>query len=51
MILVTHDTLTDTYKHLRSSEQIAAYLEQCGMVDIKVWTGGNGVEANARKPA
>jgi SAM-dependent methyltransferase len=49
-LLDTHDTLTDAYKHLRSPEEIAAALEECGMVEIEAVAGGNGVEARARRP-
>ncbi len=49
-LLDTHDTLTDTYKHLRSAEEISSQLRRCGMVDIDVDYAGNGVEARARKP-
>lgn len=48
--LDTHDTLTDYYKHLRGAEEIRAYLQKCGMVDIETIYAGNGVEARARKP-
>jgi SAM-dependent methyltransferase len=50
-ILDTHDTLTDVYKNLRSAEEIASYLQQCGMTDIDTIYAGNGIEARARKPA
>ena len=45
MELDTHDALTDVYKHLRSVEQIQQSLQDCGLVDVCVWIGGNGVEA------
>ena len=48
-LLDTHDTLTDYYKHLRSAEQIRSCLSECGMGDLEVEYGGNGVEARARK--
>lgn len=48
-ILDTHDTLTDTYKHLRSAEEIAATLKANSMQDISVVYAGNGVEARAIK--
>lgn len=48
-LLDTHDTLTDVYKHMRSREQITAFLSQMGMVDVQAEMGGNGVEARARK--
>jgi SAM-dependent methyltransferase len=50
-ILDTHDSLTDYYKHFRTTEEIEAALRACGMREIEVWYGGNGVEARARMPA
>ncbi len=50
-ILDTHDALTDYYKHLRTREEIEACLHSCGLVDLEVSYGGNGVEARARMPA
>lgn len=50
-VLNTHDTLTDRYKHLRDEEEIEEYLSACGLRDIEVSRGGNGVEARARKPS
>jgi SAM-dependent methyltransferase len=49
-VLDTHDTLTDVYKHLRSAEDIANHLRDCGMTGIETTYAGNGVEARARKP-
>jgi 2-polyprenyl-3-methyl-5-hydroxy-6-metoxy-1,4-benzoquinol methylase len=49
-LLDTHDTLTDYYKHLRSPEEIEACLRACGLVDLEVSYGGNGVEARGRMP-
>jgi SAM-dependent methyltransferase len=49
-VLDTHDTLTDYYKHLRTTEQIVESLKSCGLVDIEVSYGGNGVEARAKMP-
>ncbi len=49
-VLDTHDTVTDYYKHLRSTEEIEAHLWKCGMVDIEASYAGNGVEARAKKP-
>jgi SAM-dependent methyltransferase len=49
-VLDTHDTLTDYYKHLRTAEQIRESLRSCGLVDIEVSYGGNGVEARAKMP-
>lgn len=48
--LDTHDALTDVYKHKRTTEQIARALEVCGLENIAVSYGGNGVEARARRP-
>lgn len=50
-ILVTHDTLTDYYKHLRSAEEIKKHLQSCGMIEIEIVYAGNGVEARSRKRA
>lgn len=49
-VLDTHDMLTDRYKHLRSTEQIRECLLECGLTDVEVSYGGNGVEARARRP-
>jgi 2-polyprenyl-3-methyl-5-hydroxy-6-metoxy-1,4-benzoquinol methylase len=49
-LLDTHDTLTDYYKHLRSVEEIQECLVACGLVNLKVSYGGNGVEARAQAP-
>jgi len=49
--LDTHDTLTDRYKHLRSSDQITGALRLCGMEAIESEEAGNGVEARARRPS
>lgn len=48
-LLDTHDTLTDYYKHLRTTEEIEACLRSCGLVELEVYYGGNGVEARARR--
>lgn len=50
MLLDTHDSLTDYYKHFRTKNQIYAFLKKLGATDINAWYGGNGVEANCRKP-
>jgi SAM-dependent methyltransferase len=50
-VLNTHDTLTDRYKHLRDAEEIRDCLASCGLEEIEVSYGGNGVEARARRPA
>lgn len=49
-ILDTYDYLADYYKHLRSPEEIHAYLTGLGADPIHVSRGGNGVEARATKP-
>jgi SAM-dependent methyltransferase len=49
-LLDTHDTLTDYYKHFRSVEEIENCLRECGLEDLVVYYGGNGVEARARMP-
>ena len=49
-LLDTLDTLTDYFKHLRSVEDIEKCLAACGLVDLEVYYGGNGVEARARAP-
>lgn len=49
-ILDTLDSLTDYYKHLRSTDEISDCLRSCGLVDLEVSYGGNGVEARARMP-
>lgn len=50
-VLDTHDSLTDYYKHMRSTEEIEAALRSCGLVEIEVRYGGNGVEARGKMPA
>jgi SAM-dependent methyltransferase len=49
-VLDTHDSLTDYYKHFRTTEQISTCLQACGLTDVEVSYGGNGVEARARMP-
>src|SRR6185369_1302417 len=48
--LDTYDHLTDYYKHFRTCGQINALLVRLGAEEIKVWHGGNGVEARCQKP-
>lgn len=48
-ILDTHDSLTDWYKHLRTTAQIKATLEELGSTGVEIWRAGNGVEARAKK--
>lgn len=48
--LDTHDSLTDYYRHLRSSRSIRATLEGLSARGIWVEKGGNGVEARCQKP-
>lgn len=50
-MLDTHDSLTDYYKHLRTTEEIEACLRSCGLKELAVYYGGNGVEARGRMPA
>jgi 2-polyprenyl-3-methyl-5-hydroxy-6-metoxy-1,4-benzoquinol methylase len=50
-ILDTHDTLTDYYKHVRTTEQIEDCLRSCGMIEVVAYYGGNGIEARAKSPA
>ena len=50
-LLDTHDSLTDYYKHLRTVEEIEESLRSCGMVELEVSAGGNGVEARTKMPA
>jgi 2-polyprenyl-3-methyl-5-hydroxy-6-metoxy-1,4-benzoquinol methylase len=49
-ILDTHDTLTDVFKHLRSAHEIRACLHALGLEVLQVASGGNGIEARARRP-
>jgi 2-polyprenyl-3-methyl-5-hydroxy-6-metoxy-1,4-benzoquinol methylase len=49
--LDTHDSLTDYYKHLRSTGAIRATLTGFAAHNIWVAKGGNGVEARCQKPA
>src|SRR5260221_10215924 len=49
-VLYTHDTLTHYYKHLLTTDQIASCLESCGLTELNVSYGGNGVEARAKMP-
>ena len=50
-VLDTHDALTDYYKHLRTREEIEACLRSCGLTQLEVSYGGNGIEARASMPA
>jgi len=49
-LLDMHDLLTDTYKHLRTVEQIGQALADNGLEVTRCVYAGNGVEAAARKP-
>jgi len=49
-LLDTHDTLTDRYKHLRTTEEIESALQSFSMTNIQTYYAGNGVEARAWKP-
>ena len=48
-LLDTHDSLTDFFKHLRTTEQIKAFLSQLNSQKVECWVGGNGVEARCKK--
>jgi 2-polyprenyl-3-methyl-5-hydroxy-6-metoxy-1,4-benzoquinol methylase len=49
-LLDTHDSLTDWYKHLRTTKQISSVLKNLGAIEIWCEYGGNGVEARCQKP-
>ncbi|MFM6924368.1 MAG: methyltransferase domain-containing protein [Ferruginibacter sp.] len=49
-LLDTHDSLTDWHKRFRNKKQITETLRNLGAVDIHCAYGGNGVEANCKKP-
>lgn len=49
-LLDTHDSLTDWHKRFRNKKQITETLKNLGAVDIHCAYGGNGVEANCKKP-
>lgn len=50
-ILDTLDMLTDRFKHFRSPAEVERALAACGLVELEVARGGNGVEARAWRPA
>ena len=49
-LLDTHDSLTDWHKRFRNKKQITTALTNIGAADIHCAYGGNGVEANCKKP-
>jgi SAM-dependent methyltransferase len=49
-LLDTHDSLTDWNKRFRNKKQITDTLAGLGAIDIHCAYGGNGVEANCKKP-
>ena len=49
-LLDTHDSLTDWHKRFRNKKQITETLVNLGAADIYCAYGGNGVEANCKKP-
>ena len=49
-LLDTHDSLTDWNKRFRNKKEITNTLTAFGAVDIWCAYGGNGVEANCKKP-
>jgi hypothetical protein len=50
-LLDTHDGMTDHFKRFRTVGSIRKVLERLGAEELKVWKGGNGIEASCRKPA
>jgi 2-polyprenyl-3-methyl-5-hydroxy-6-metoxy-1,4-benzoquinol methylase len=48
-LLDTHDGSTDRYKHFATESKIKSFLIDIGGAEIKVWSGGNGVEAVCKK--
>ena len=49
MLLDTHDAMTDVHKHRRTPAEIRRFLESLGALEVRVATGGNGVEAMCLK--
>ena len=49
-LLDTHDSLTDWHKNFRNKKDIVSILKALGATDIWCEYGGNGVEANCKKP-
>lgn len=49
MLLDTHDTLTDFFKHIRSADEIRKCLLDNSMENIFIENAGNGVEARCIK--
>jgi SAM-dependent methyltransferase len=47
--VMTHDALTDWYKHRRSRRAINTALQRLGLTDIWCEPGGNGIEARGRR--
>lgn len=45
-----HDTVTDVYKHLRTSNELRAALQGQGMTGIVITQAGNGLEVRATRP-
>jgi 2-polyprenyl-3-methyl-5-hydroxy-6-metoxy-1,4-benzoquinol methylase len=50
MLLDTHDSLTDYFKHFRTKKKISKFLNKLGAKNIWAAYGGNGVEARCTKP-
>ena len=50
-VLDTYDALSPRYDNPTTVEQARAWCEACGLVDIDVEYGGNGVLIRARRPA
>ena len=49
-LLDTHDSLTEWYKHRKTTGQITRILEELGVENIDCRYGGNGIEARGQKP-
>lgn len=49
-VLDTYDALAPRYDNPRSLEDVRAWCDRAGLVDVDVHYGGNGVEVNARRP-
>lgn len=50
-ILDTFDALAPPYEHPRTVNDVKAWCERAGLVDVDVRYGGNGVLVNARRPS
>jgi SAM-dependent methyltransferase len=50
-LLDTHDSLTDWYKHFRSTKQIKTFFEKLGAITIYSEYSPHGVDARCQKPS